>query len=109
MQMLLGLVVVGPYLTLALAIVPVALAIVLAQAIPLIPDPSSPAGSGPVLVLIGVIGLVWFKVLEKWGRVSISLPIIPIPMWWFTPIAIAFGLFLLFTVDPAAGEAVSAK
>jgi hypothetical protein len=95
--MLTGLVIVGPYVTLALALAPfLVVGYVMEYALDL-PDMSVDRSNGLWLAASSIASAAWLLGLQAWGRVRIDLPIIPIPMLFLTPVGLVVGLYFLIT------------
>lgn len=103
LQMLTGLILVGPWITLGLALVAPIVAFVLVLAIPGVAEWDENRQFGLSVILASIIAVPWLLGLQWWGGVRINVPIIPIPMLWLTPFALIFGLYLFFTA-PSTGS-----
>jgi len=108
LQMLLGLIVVGEYITLALALVVPAASIVLIALIPGAGEWPETRQVGTALISTGLFGVAWLAFLETWGKVRLALPIIPIPLMFLMPIAVLGGVILFvmsfFGAEPQGKE-----
>lgn len=92
LQMLLGLYFVGPFLTTAVAAIP---AIFLA--IPFSSLFGESLREAMFLISGSIVTAVWLVLVLKWWRVKITVPYIPVPIIWFTPLTFLIGVAYLFS------------
>lgn len=89
LQQILGLEAFGEYITLFVALFP---AIVILAIDAKISDDESTLGVF-LIELCCVVTLGWLLVLERFGRIKVTTPHIPIPIKWIIPIIMISALF----------------